>query len=181
MIYLEIFGYIGTALVLLSMMMTKLSMLRIFNICGSVISATYSYLSDAMPVALLNLGLIAINLTQLVMEKKRKKQFRIIRVEKNDESLNGFLDKHSEDISRRFPDRSFNIGEESVIYMVYSVGEPIGVFAGVEENGNLRIGFGYAARGYKYGEVVLRFMTELKENGYTSPGSEILMPFRRSI
>ncbi|MBE6583175.1 MAG: hypothetical protein E7648_07935 [Ruminococcaceae bacterium] len=72
MIWLEIFGYIGTALVLLSMMMTKLSLLRIFNICGSVISAIYAYLSGAMPVVLLNVGLIAINLTQLVIEKKRK-------------------------------------------------------------------------------------------------------------
>lgn len=72
MIWLEIFGYIGTALVLISMMMTKLSLLRIFNICGSVISAIYAYLSGAMPVVLLNVGLIAINLTQLVIEKKRK-------------------------------------------------------------------------------------------------------------
>ncbi len=72
MIYLEIFGYIGTALILLSMMMTKLSMLRIFNICGSVISAAYSYLSGAMPVVFLNVGLIVINLTQLIIEKKRK-------------------------------------------------------------------------------------------------------------
>lgn len=72
MIWLEIFGYIGTALVLLSMMMTKLSLLRIFNICGSVISAIYAYLSGAMPVVLLNVGLIAINLTQLVIERKRK-------------------------------------------------------------------------------------------------------------
>ncbi len=73
MIYLEIFGYIGTALILLSMMMTKLSTLRILNISGSVISAIYSYLSGAMPVALLNVGLIVINLTQLIIEKKRKK------------------------------------------------------------------------------------------------------------
>lgn len=72
MIWLEIFGYIGTALVLLSMMMTKLSLLRIFNICGSVISAIYAYLSGTMPVVLLNVGLIAINMTQLVIERKRK-------------------------------------------------------------------------------------------------------------
>lgn len=74
MIYLEIFGYVGTALILLSMMMTRLSTLRILNICGSVISATYSYLCGAMPVFFLNAGLIAINLTQLIIEKKRKKQ-----------------------------------------------------------------------------------------------------------
>ncbi len=73
MIWLEIFGYIGTALVLLSMMMTKLSLLRIFNVCGSVISAIYAYLSGAMPVVLLNVGLIVINLIQLIVENSRKK------------------------------------------------------------------------------------------------------------
>ncbi|MBQ7780216.1 MAG: hypothetical protein IJ404_06945 [Clostridia bacterium] len=181
MIYLEIFGYIGTALVLLSMMMTKLSMLRVFNICGSVISATYSYLSGAMPVALLNVGLIAINLTQLIIDKKRKKQFSVIRIKVNDESLKNFLCEHRDDMGKRFPERSLNIGEESVIYMVYSAKEPIGVFVGTEENGDLCISFGYAVSKYKYGEVVLRFMTELRNNGSITQGSEILMPYKTSI
>ncbi|MBQ8255068.1 MAG: hypothetical protein IJY94_06165 [Clostridia bacterium] len=181
MIWLEIFGYIGTALVLISMMMTKLSMLRVFNICGSVISAAYSYLSDAMPVVLLNLGLIAINLTHLLMEKRRKKHFNVICKEANDEAIDAFLVKNGEDIKRRFPDFVLNIGDGSKIYMVYSGNEPVGIFIGREEDGDLRISFGYSVPGYKYSEVVLRFMTELGENGYASPESEILMPFKRRI
>ncbi|MBO5040604.1 MAG: hypothetical protein J6D09_05860 [Clostridia bacterium] len=181
MIYLEIFGYIGTALVLLSMMMTKLSMLRIFNICGSVISAAYSYLSDAMPVVLLNLGLIVINLIHLVMEGIKKKQFNVISKDVNDEVINAFLEKNCEDIKKRFPDLVLNIGNGSKIYMVYSGKEPVGIFVGGEENGDLRISFGYSAPGYKYGEVVMRFMTELKNNGGISEGSEILMPYKISI
>ena len=72
MIWLEIFGYVGTALVLASMMMTNITLLRIINVCGSVISATYAYLSDTMPVVLLNLGLIIINVVQIILEEKRK-------------------------------------------------------------------------------------------------------------
>jgi hypothetical protein len=181
MIWLEIFGYIGTALVLLSMMMTKLSLLRIFNVCGSVISAIYAYLSGTMPVVLLNLGLIIINGIQLIREERRKKQFSISHIGQSDAVLNRFLNTHSDDIERRFPEYSLNIGDGSEIYMVYSGNEPIGLFIGREEGGSLRISFGYSAPGYKYSEVVLRFMTELKENGYTSRGSEIIMPFKRSI
>ncbi len=181
MIWFEIFGYIGTALVLASMMMTKLSMLRIFNVCGSVISAIYAYLSGAMPVVLLNLGLIIINGVQLIREQIRKKQFSVSHIEQGDAILNEFLNTHSEDIERRFPEYSLNVGDGSIIYMIYSGNEPIGLFIGREDEGSLHISFGYSASGYKYSEVVLRFMTELKEHGYTSPGSEILMPFKRSI
>ncbi len=181
MIYLEIFGYIGTALVLLSMMMTKLSLLRIFNVCGSVISAVYAYLSGAMPVVLLNLGLIVINGAQLIMESRRKKLFSVCRIEASDGVLGIFLKKYGDDIERRFPEYSLNIGDGSIIYMVYSGNDPIGLFVGREEGGSLRISLGYCAPEYKYSEVSLRFMEELNKKGYTSLGTEILMPFRKRI
>ena len=41
-IYLEIVGYIGTILVVVSMMMSSLTKLRIVNICGSIISTVYA-------------------------------------------------------------------------------------------------------------------------------------------
>ena len=69
---LELFGYLGTALVLLSMMMTSLKWLRIFNVMGSVISMTYAALVGTVPVVLLNLGMILINLVQLIREKRKQ-------------------------------------------------------------------------------------------------------------
>lgn len=72
-IYLELFGYLGTALVLLSMMMTSVVKLRIINMTGSVISAIYAALSNTWPVVLLNLGLIIINTVQLLRLKRRSK------------------------------------------------------------------------------------------------------------
>lgn len=72
-IYLEIFGYIGTALVLLSMMMTSVEKLRWFNLAGSVVSMIYAYFSGTFPVVFLNLGLSIINIVQLVRLHKEKK------------------------------------------------------------------------------------------------------------
>ena len=60
-IYLEIFGYIGTALVIISMMMKSINRLRIFNIAGSVISTIYSIIAGAWPIVVMNVSLIAIN------------------------------------------------------------------------------------------------------------------------
>ena len=48
-IFLEIFGYVGTALVLLSMMMPSVVKLRLFNTVGSFISMIYAFLSGAWP------------------------------------------------------------------------------------------------------------------------------------
>lgn len=71
-IYLELFGYLGTALIFLSMMMTNMVKLRLVNMAGSAISVIYAILSNAWPVVVLNVGLILINTVQLYRAKKKK-------------------------------------------------------------------------------------------------------------
>ena len=61
-IFLEIFGYIGTALVIISMMMTSVVKLRILNMSGALISMIYAALCNTWPVVLLNAALLGINL-----------------------------------------------------------------------------------------------------------------------
>ena len=73
-IYLEIFGYIGTALVLLSMMMTSVRRLRLLNLAGSAIGLVYAVLTATWPVAALNLGLTVINLVQLIRLQHKDKE-----------------------------------------------------------------------------------------------------------
>lgn len=65
-IFWEIFGYTGTALILISMMMTSVVKLRIINMSGSLISMIYAIITNTWPVVILNLGLIIINAVQLV-------------------------------------------------------------------------------------------------------------------
>lgn len=72
--FVEALGYLGTAFVLVSMLMTSISKLRVFNICGSVLSAVYGLLCHTYPVVVLNVGMIAINVSQLIIsERKRRK------------------------------------------------------------------------------------------------------------
>lgn len=73
-IALELFGYFGTALVLLSFLMQDLKWLRIFNMSGGLISLIYAILTDSMPVVALNASLIIINAFQLarIIINKRK-------------------------------------------------------------------------------------------------------------
>lgn len=73
-VYLEIFGYVGMALVLVSMMMTSLKWLRVLNMTGAVICATYGMLTNTWPTAMLNLGILIIQIVQLIRlhQKERK-------------------------------------------------------------------------------------------------------------
>lgn len=79
--FLEIFGYIGTALVIISMMMSSVTKLRIINICGSIISGTYSYLSNAWPIVIMNICLIIINVYHLIKDFLLKKHMTILKLQ----------------------------------------------------------------------------------------------------
>ena len=70
-IYVEIFGYLGTLLVFVSMTMSSLKKLRIFNLSGSVITVIYSVIISAYPIVFLNLGLSFVNLFKLLTEGKK--------------------------------------------------------------------------------------------------------------
>lgn len=70
-IFWEIFGYTGTALILLSMMMTSVVKLRIINMSGSLISMIYAIICNTWPVVLLNLGLLIINSVQLARLRRK--------------------------------------------------------------------------------------------------------------
>lgn len=71
-IALELFGYLGTALVIISMLMTDINKLRIINISGGFISLIYAICVRTMPVVVLNSVLITINIIQLIKAKNAK-------------------------------------------------------------------------------------------------------------
>ena len=65
-VFLEIFGYIGTALIILSMTMKSMNKLRLPNISGSIISVIYSVIIGAWPTVILNVCLATINTYHLI-------------------------------------------------------------------------------------------------------------------
>lgn len=75
-IFLEIFGYAGSGLILLSMMMTSVEKLRWFNISGSMISLIYGAIMGTWPVVFLNVGTISINVVQIIRLHRQKNDRR---------------------------------------------------------------------------------------------------------
>ena len=77
---LELFGYLGTGLVLLSFLMQNIKWLRIFNMAGGLISLIYAIIKVTMPVVVLNASLIIINAVQLtlIIIREKKKSSEVV-------------------------------------------------------------------------------------------------------
>lgn len=161
----EIIGYIGTALVLFSMMMTSVVKLRLVNILGSLFSMTYALLAGAYPVALLNAGLIIINLFQLIRYKMHRRSFKALRVSQNDESFKYFMSLFDENIKKFFPSFSLNVTDKTQIYMIYDQSEAVGVLTAEVDGKVAVISLDYTTPKYRDTSVAKFLFSYLKKNG----------------
>ena len=75
-LFLELFGYLGTALVLLSFLMHDIKWLRAVNMAGGTISLIYAICVNTMPVVVLNGSLILINGIQLARILRREREIK---------------------------------------------------------------------------------------------------------
>ena len=73
-LHIETIGYIGTLLIFISMTMSSLQKLRIFNILGSLFTILYSIIIAAYPIVLLNIGLALLNFYKLFTERQKGEQ-----------------------------------------------------------------------------------------------------------
>ena len=69
-LYIEMFGYIGSVLIVVSMFMSSVVKLRIINTAGSVISGIYALISGAFPLFVMNICIIVINIYNLIKPMK---------------------------------------------------------------------------------------------------------------
>ena len=132
---LEIFGYIGTALVIISMLMTSLIKLRIINMCGSLISTTYSIIVGAWPIVVMNICILCINMYHTVKSLRRKKVLSDVIVSPKDKSLLHFISLYKDRIKADNNEYDFNANEYSETHLIYFENKIIAFFAGKRECG----------------------------------------------
>ncbi len=161
-ILIEVFGYIGTALVILSMLMTSVLKLRVLNICGSVVSAVYAAISGAYPVVLLNVTLIAVNVFQLI-RMRRKKSFHHVSSTAADPNLAYLLELYRGDIKAYYPE--YAVREDAEVHFVYHGSEIVGFLVGKREEDLLQIEIDYATPGFRDLSVSGFLYECLKEEG----------------
>ena len=164
-VMLEIFGYIGSFLVVFSMLMSSVIKLRIINTIGSVVSGIYALICGAFPLVLMNGCLIVINVYNLYKLLKTEQQYDMVESKKEDALLGYFLGKYYEDIKKYFPEFMLE-AEYDKAYVVCCNGNPAGVLLGNEkEKGVVDIVLDYAIPTYRDCSVGTYLYSKLPAHG----------------
>lgn len=132
---IEIFGYIGSILVVVSMLMSSIVKLRVINTVGSIISGIYAVIVGAIPLALMNTALIIINIINLVKLMKPSQAYELVETTADNSLAEYFLSRYDDDIKACFPDYSKEAAAGRKAYVVCCDGNMAGILIGEENDG----------------------------------------------
>lgn len=149
----ELIGYFGSVLVLISFLMTSVFKLRVINAAGGVISAIYALIIHAYPTALMNICLVIINLYYLIRIQKTERAYHFVEGGSGESLIHYFLDYYQEDIRRYFP--GFEGSDEALAqydaaYIICHEVEPAGIFLGKRRSdGEVEVALDYSTPTYR--------------------------------
>ena len=127
--WLEVVGYVGSALVLASFLMTSVVKLRIVNMAGSLISFTYAMIIKSYPLALMNCALVFINLYFLWKIKRTSRSYVLVETTPDDPVLTHFLSEYRDDVEKCFPGIDLS-QEKDLAYLILCEDAPAGIVLG---------------------------------------------------
>ena len=78
--FIEMIGYLGSSLVLVSFLMASVAKLRIVNSIGSVIFTIYAFIIHSYPTAIMNICLVLINIYYLVKLSNTSVDYTCIKI-----------------------------------------------------------------------------------------------------
>ena len=149
---LELFGYLGSFLVLISMLMTSVVRLRIINLIGSAIFATYAILIRSFPTALLNGCLVLINLYHLFRLRKSSglgSSYEFQPLEAGEGFAAWFLRKYGEDIRQYFPAVDLEQAKNTEGFAVFYDNQAAGILLGKKKENDFEILLDYTTPAYR--------------------------------
>ncbi len=126
--YLQIFGYVASGLIAISLMMKNIVKLRWLNLLGASSFATYGFLVGAMPVFFLNSFITLVDIYYLIIIYKKKDDFSLVNANENSPFLKQFVDYYSKDLLHFFPDFDLNKIQHFKVYFVLRNLLPVGLF-----------------------------------------------------
>lgn len=163
---LEVFGYVGTVLVVVSMLMSSLVKLRVINTIGSVISGSYALIIGSYPMVLMNGSIILINLYNLHKLLRTKQQYELVDGNADESFINYVLNHYKEDIASFFPEFNVNNKNYDTAYIICCDTTPAGVMLGkMQENGVLEVVLDYSTPAYRDCSVGTYLYSKLPSKG----------------
>ena len=146
---IELIGYLASALVAVSLVMTNVWRLRLLNFIGAAVFVVYGVAGRVYPVIAVNLFIAGVDLYYLVRMRTGKDIFKFMPVAAGDPLLDNFLAYHARDIWKFFPD--FSVKEIPAPRCVFILRNlmPVGLFVYTEEAGRALIRLDYVIEDYR--------------------------------
>ena len=169
----EITGYIGSALVLLSFLMTSVIKLRVFNCLGSIVSFIYAMIIKAYPTALMNFFLIIINAYFLYKSTNFKREYALVEVKRGDPFMDYLVREYADDIQSVFPGVSLDFKTAENCYIICCHRQPVAftITTGNKEETELLLDYSipeyrdYSVGEYLYGQFKSKGIKKLVYRG----------------
>lgn len=175
-ILLELIGYTGSLLVIVSMLMTSVVKLRVINTVGSVIFCGYALAIHSYPTAAMQVCLIVINLINLYKLNNTKKEYAAVNTTASDSFLYYFLCSNEIDIKRFFPDFSKAESDDTII-LITCESVPAGVFIAKNKgNSEFNVKLDYTTPAYRDCSAGKFLYAHLKKMGIKKITAETKIP-----
>ena len=162
---IEMMGYVASVMVLISLLMSSVIKLRIINSLGALVYVIYALIIGSYPTALLNAGLIIVNVYFLIKLLKAKSVYSVCESNPQESGVEHFLNHYRTDISKYFPDYSDQMEENDQVWVVYADANPAGILIGSKEGNAIRVRLDYSTPQFRDCSVGKFLYTELRNNG----------------
>jgi len=151
----ELVGYVGSALVVISLTMTSVVRLRTISLAGSVAFVAYGALLESPPLVVTNLVIAAINVWFLRQELGGKRALGVTVVPVDDPFLIDFLGYRLADIQHFQPGFSLPSGPggDSVAMLLMRDGLPAGALLGRQEGRDLHVTLDYVSKPFRDSQI----------------------------
>jgi GNAT superfamily N-acetyltransferase len=173
---LELIGYIASALVAISLMMSSILRLRIINLAGAAAFGVYGVLIDAWPVAIVNAFIVLVNIYYLNRMLRTKEFFRLLEVRPDSDYLRNFLGFYRDQIRKFLPGFSGKAEPGQLIVFVLRDMVPAGLLMGEVQDVTLVVDLDFVIPQYRDFKIG-RYLFETEAEFFRARGiREILSP-----
>ena len=179
MTWVDALGWFGSALVVFSLLQTRILRLRVLNTVACLILVVFNALVAVWPMVAMNAVLAAINvvfIVRMLRERGDEGAYAVLAVHEGDAHLRHFLDVHHKDIDAFFPGFTGGVPAGRSAYLVERGDETAGVIVVRDEGGGTaQVELDYVTpryRDFTPGEFVFRRSGVFRDHGFT----EVLTP-----
>jgi hypothetical protein len=131
MTWLDVLGWAGSALLVYSLLQTRVLRFRVLNLTACVVLIVFNAVLGIWPMVAMNVALAGINVwfvRRLLAERHDETAYRVLEVGAGDAYLRHVLIVHDEDIGRFFPGFSgARTGADRSAFLVLHGDETVGV------------------------------------------------------